>query len=342
MLIREVQEEEKEAYDQVVNHPLQSWEWGDFRLKTGLKVIRLAVFDEKKMVAGYQLTIHPVPYTSHTIGYLPKGPLPDQAMVDSLKKIAKAENCLFIKLEPNIASHPQTHRFLLDNGCRMGKPLFTKYSFQLDLSASEEIIFSQMSPKTRYNVRLGQKNGVTVQEDNSPEAFEAYLKLTHETSRRQGFYAHNEQYHRLMWQTLQPSGLAHLLVAKHQIPNTKYPKILVAWILFLFKDTLYYPYGASSGEHRELMASNLMMWEAIRFGKNHQAKMFDLWGALGPNPNPKDPWYGFHRFKEGYGPKLAEFIGTYDLVINPYLYSLYNLADKLRWIFLKIKSYLPL
>ena len=88
------------------------------------------------------------------------------------------------------------------------------------------------------------------------------------------------------------------------------------------------------------MASNLMMWEAIRFGKKNGAKMFDMWGALGPNPNPKDPWYGFHRFKEGYGAKLTESIGTYDLVINPYLYPLYNLADRLRWVFLKLKSYL--
>lgn len=346
MLIREVQEQEKEAYNQVVSHPLQSWEWGEFRLKTGLKVVRLGVFDGKKIIGSYQLTIHPIPYTPYTIGYLPKGPLPDQAMLDSLKKIAKSENCLFLKLEPNIAPHPQIHQFLLKNGCRLGKPLFTQYSFILDLTPSEETIFSKMSPKTRYNIRLAQKNGVSIQEDNSPEAFKDYLKLSAETTHRQGFYAHDEKYHRLMWETLQPSGIARLLTATYQ------KKVLVTWILFLFPqkkttegslfhDTLYYPYGASSREHRELMASNLMMWEAIKWGKAHGAKTFDLWGALGPNPNPKDPWYGFHRFKEGYGAKLTEFIGTYDLVINPHLYPLYNWVDKLRWIFLKLKNYLP-
>lgn len=353
MLIREVQEEEKEAYNQVVDHPLQSWEWGEFRLKTGLRVIRLGVFDEKKIMSGYQLTLHPVPKTPYTIGYLPKGPLPDQAMLDSLKKIARSENCLFIKLEPNIGFHPQTHEFLLKNGCRLGKPLFTKYSFQLDLSPSEETIFSQMLPKTRYNVRLAQKNGVTVTENNSPEAFEEYLRLSKETTDRQHFYAHDEQYHRLMWQTLQPSGIARLLTAsissRHselactepaECGSESVQKVLVAWILFLFHDTLYYPYGASSSQQRELMASNLMMWEAIRFGKNQKAKMFDLWGALGPSPNSKDPWYGFHRFKEGYSPKLVEFLGSYDLVVKPQLYFLYNLIDKLRWIFLKLKSYL--
>lgn len=115
-------------------------------------------------------------------------------------------------------------------------------------------------------------------------------------------------------------------------------KILTAWVLFVFKDTLYYPYGASSSENREVMASNLIMWEAILFGKKLGLKKFDMWGALGPGPDPKDPWFGFHNFKEKYGPGHVEFIGSYDLVINPLLYQGYKLADKLRWFYLKLAS----
>jgi lipid II:glycine glycyltransferase (peptidoglycan interpeptide bridge formation enzyme) len=122
---------------------------------------------------------------------------------------------------------------------------------------------------------------------------------------------------------------AHLLTAGYQ------GKTLATWILFVYKDTLYYPYGASSNEHRETMASNLMMWETIKFGKKLGLKKFDMWGALGPNPDPKDSWFGFHRFKLGYGGELVEFIGSYDLVINPILYQAYKITDKLRWIFLK-------
>lgn len=340
MLIREVQEEEKEEYNKIVAHPLQSWEWGEFRLKTGLKVVRLGVYDGQKLISGYQLTIHSIPHTPYSIGYLPKGPTPNIEMLESLKKIAKQYNCLFVKLEPNITPNPQIHEFLLANNCRLGRPLFTKYTFTLDLTKSEEELSKQMKEKTRYNTRLAQRQGVTVTEDNSPKAFENYLKLSKETTTRQKFYAHDEKYHRLMWETLQPAGLAHLLAAKYRPANalnTNY-QILTTWVLFLFNNVLYYPYGASSSQNREIMASNLMMWEAIRWGKTHGAKLFDLWGALGPNPDPKDPWYGFHRFKEGYGATLTESIGTYDLVLNPTLYSLYNVIDKIRWIFLKIKG----
>jgi lipid II:glycine glycyltransferase (peptidoglycan interpeptide bridge formation enzyme) len=79
------------------------------------------------------------------------------------------------------------------------------------------------------------------------------------------------------------------------------------------------------------------MWDSIRFGKKLGLKKFDMWGALGPAPDPKDPWYGFHSFKEKYGPEHVEFIGSYDLVINPLLYQGYKLADRLRWFYLKLK-----
>ena len=61
--------------------------------------------------------------------------------------------------------------------------------------------------------------------------------------------------------------------------------------------------------------------------KNSGLKKFDMWGALGPNPDTKDPWYGFHRFKEGYGRKLIEFIGSYDFVINKKIYLVLQINE---------------
>ena len=86
------------------------------------------------------------------------------------------------------------------------------------------------------------------------------------------------------------------------------------------------------------MASNLIMWDVIRWGKSHNLKTFDMWGALGENPDTKDPWYGFHSFKQKYGPAHIGFVGSYDLIIKPLLYQGYKFADKLRWLLLKFKS----
>lgn len=364
MEIREITEKDKIEFNKVVTHPLQSFEWGEFRRATGIKVIRRGFYDKQKLVKGFSLTIHKIPHTPFTIGYLPKGDLPDDDILHELIKIGKTEKCIFIQLEPNII---QNSEFRIQNLIQNSKfniqkaahPLFTKYTFVLDITKSEEDLLKNMHSKARYNIKVAKKHEVQVTEDNSEKAFAQYLKLMKETTARQKFYAHTENYHRVLWKTLKchPEFISgssnnkmlkqvqhdkskmindklttHLLTAKYQ------NKILTAWMLFVFKDTLYYPYGASSSENREVMSSSLMMWEAIGFGKKLGLKTFDMWGALGYDPDPKDPWFGFHNFKQKYGPDHIEFIGSYDLIINQGLYKIYKLADKLRWIYLKIKK----
>ncbi len=77
------------------------------------------------------------------------------------------------------------------------------------------------------------------------------------------------------------------------------------------------------------MANNLVAWEAIKLGKKLKLKKFDMWGALGPNANPNDPWQGFHRFKKGYGGQLVEYMGTFDLIFNWPIYLIFTFIDKL-------------
>ncbi|PJE66506.1 peptidoglycan bridge formation protein FemAB, partial [Candidatus Shapirobacteria bacterium CG10_big_fil_rev_8_21_14_0_10_36_6] len=101
-------------------------------------------------------------------------------------------------------------------------------------------------------------------------------------------------------------------------------------MVFKLKDRFFYPYGASLDLHREVMAPTLLMWEAILYGKSLGKRSFDMWGSLGPDANASQQGFGFHRFKQGYGGNLVQFVGTYDLVINSNLYKLYKLVDKYR------------
>src|SRR3989344_8357024 len=182
-------------FNKNVTYPLQAFEWGEFRKKTGIKVIR---------GKDFQLTIHKIPHTSWTIGYLPKGNLPDKKLIEELKKIGKDNNCIFIQLEPNILSSIVNRKSSIINLSLVpaAHPLFTKYTFILDLTKSEDELLKGMHQKTRYNIKVAQKHGVKIVEDNSDKAFETYIKLTNETTKRQKFYAHTQRYHELMWQTL--------------------------------------------------------------------------------------------------------------------------------------------
>lgn len=330
MLVREVLEKEKSSFNQTVSHVIQSWEWGEFRKKSGLELVRLGHFEGNKLMMAYQMTFHQVPLFKNKIGYLPKGPLPDETMVKALFDVGRKRNAAFIKIEPLQQASGQANHKLLSLGLIPSKKsLFTKYNFLIDLTKSEEELLAAMHPKTRYNIGIAQKKGVEVYESTKQEDFAIYLKLYFETTKRQKYFGHTPTYHRRLWEILMPAKMARVLIAKYQ------GKLLVAWMLFNFGDTLYYPYGGSSTENREVMASNLVAWEAIRLGKNMGLRVFDMWGALGLDAKESDPWYGFHRFKAGYGPMHVEYVGTYDLVLKPSLYNILNVADKLRWIYLR-------
>lgn len=342
---------EKDQYKNLVDHPLQTYEWGEFRRKTGNQVARFSVYKNNKRVTDLQILIHNLPFSKYKVASLIKCPPLNEEVLINIKKFAKENRIIFIKIEPNVIVSIKNSKNNLsaDNSSLMykeskpfidllkrfggvrGKTLFTPSTYIIDLSDSEDDLLKNFNSKTRYNIRYSLRKGVKVKEENSKQAFEKYLKLMRQTVKRQRFYAHSEKYHRLMWEYLhelpkarKKSPIARLFVAKYK------NKIITTWILFVWKDTLYYPYGASSNIHKNVMANNLMMWEAIRFGKRNDLKYFDLWGI--------EEGKGFTRFKKGYSPLVANFVGTWDLKIYNNLYLVYKLLNYLRWKILKIKA----
>ncbi|MFZ3301423.1 MAG: peptidoglycan bridge formation glycyltransferase FemA/FemB family protein [Microgenomates group bacterium] len=295
-------------------HPLQTKEWGEFR-KEWENIVEFSK-------AGL-IIFSKIPHTKFTIGTLIRGDEPTEKDIVEIKRIGKERNSIFIKLEPNVLKTEKITKNLKSWGLIEGKTLFTPTSFWIDLTPSEEDIMKSFSSKTRYNIRLAQKHGVKIEINNSDEAFKKYLELTDETNKRQGFYSHTHKYHRLMWKYLKDK-IANILVAKYK------NEIISTWVLFNNDKFLYYPYGASTDKFKEVMANNLMMWEAIRFGKSKNLKTFDLWG--------REEGKGFTKFKEGYNPKVVEFIGSWDLIINKPIYYFYRFAEKIRWFILRLRK----
>ncbi len=341
MITRILYNEEKEQYNSVATHPLQTWEWGDFQISQGHKVYRLGVFDEKKIVKAYSVSFHKLPKVNLSVGTILRGPDIDSDMIENITKIAKDENAIFVKFEPDVFSKIYNQNGLetdfkknydFPNLIVSPKVAFYPYSYIVDLTKSEDQILESMHPKTRYNIKLSNRHNVQIVEDTSERGFEIYLNLLFDTTKRQGFYLHTESYHRYLWKIMKPTGIPHIVMAKYN------NQVLAAFMLFVYKDRLFYPYGASLDTNREVMAPTLLMWESIKLGKSLGCQSFDMWGNLGPDAKESEPGYGFHRFKQGFGGKLAQFVGTYDLVIDQPKYQIYNLVDKYRWKFLRLKA----
>ncbi len=334
MSIKEIGDKEKDSINRLAPHPLQSYEWGEFRREWGNEITRLGNYEGKTLKNVFTIVSSPLPKSYFKIATLIKSAIPNKEELNELRAEAKKRNFVVVKIEPcepvdkkNKAALAQ--RFRNAKGIP-GKTLFTPTTFWLDLRPGETELLTSFHKKTRYNIRLAQKKGVEIVEDNSNEAFECYLALTRETVKRQGFYAHSETYHRLMWQHLHTNFVNNKKKPVARLLTARFRKqIITTWILFQWKDMLYYPYGASTYEHKNVMANNLMLWEAIRLGKKEKLKIFDLWG--------REPGKGFTDFKQGYNPKVVEFLGTWDLVTSP-LYLPWRVAEQARWLYLRGKS----
>lgn len=279
-------------------HPLQSKEWGEFRAENGNLVSR---------VDDFQIVWSKIPHTSFYFGYCGKCQIPSDKDVTNIKNEAKKIGGIGIRFEPNALEGNMPKGFV------RGRRFFTPQTFCLDLTQTEEELLKNMHQKGRYNIRVAQKHNVVIKESKDIDIF---ITLSNQTQKRQGFYAHDEKYFRNMWKHLREK-IAHLFVAEYE------GQILAAWIVFKYGDTIYYPYGASSDKHRNVMATSLMLWETALWGKKNGCKIYDLWGV--------EEGKGFTKFKEQFGPTLVTFVGTYDLIINPLFYWLFRLMENLRW-----------
>jgi len=313
----------KEEWNEKALHPMQAWEWGEARTKMNIKVIRVGEFKEDRLVDVYQMTVHDIPKLPFKIGYVPRSSNPSTDLLSFLRDYGKRNNLIYIKFEPNIKYGSTVNPRLVASQA----PLFPQWTQTVDLTPDETTLLKNMKPKTRYNIKLAQKKGVTVKEMTTAEGFEIFIKLYFDTCKRQHYAGHNYEYHKTLFTELK-NNISHILIAYYN----KTP--IAAYHLFMFNDVLYYPYGGSSDRYREVMGANLLMWEAMRFGKNNSCKLFDLWGSLPPQYDTNNIWSGFTRFKEGFGTQFMQTMGSYDLVINSLFYKPLILAQKVREKFL--------
>lgn len=326
MVIREISSAEKGAFNNSAAHITQSFQWGESRLKTGVREIsRLGVFDGKKMIRGYQIFFHTVPLLANLIAYLPRTVMPPKEDWEAITKACREKGAAYLKLEPTADSEYQIP------GVRPGDAILPRHSLVVDLTPTEEEILTRMHEKTRYNIKLAQKAGVIVEEKDDPQSLENFIELYGATQKRQGFFAKNGDYIRTLWEVLRPAKMVYLLGAYVE------REMVAAGVFFNFGGTFYFPYGGWSAEHREKMPNNLLHFEAMKLAKKLGAKKYDFWSSYKNTADPTDPWYGTYVFKKGFGGEEQHFPGAYDMVFNQPGYLLTKIADQIRWPIYRIK-----
>lgn len=322
-------------------HVLQTWEWGDFKqATTGWTPHRIAYMNKGAVVAMAQvLTRQGGPFK---VMYVPKGPALDYtdqslrvAVNKSLQHHAQDKGAIFIKIDPDVVCGmgvpgevdaqeiPLGHQVIQELASFQWNFSQDQIQFRnsviVDLRADEDQLLAAMKQKTRYNIRLAQKRGVTARFGGLDDLQMLYA-LYAETARRDEFVIRPFEYYRQAWGDFIKAGLAQPIIADYK------GRPIAHVIIFGFGKRAWYFYGASSSDddERRNMPTYLLQWEAIRWARAQKMQVYDFWGAPDDFYDETDPLAGVFRFKEGFGGTTVRRIGAWDYAANPRLYKLYT------------------
>jgi len=309
----EVGDERSGEWNSLVEHPLQSFAWSKFREKRQ-KVTRLARVENGTMVRVWLIIWTKIPGIDKYFGYIPMGDVCDQKDLKELARVGKTNKAIGIRMEPNVTIGNK--KIFEDLKLFKGKNLFKQKTYIWDLKLSEEELLAKMHQKGRYNIKVADKHGVTVEENN--QGLDEYIRLLFEgTVKRQKVGMHDKEYQTAMFDTLSKLGVAKMFAASYK------GEILSIVIVYLWKKKIYYAYGANSLAHKEVMAATKLIWEVTRWAKKAGYEYFDLWGT--------EEGKGFGRFKEQFGAELVTLVGSHDLAVNLFEYMLFRIIEEIRW-----------
>lgn len=298
---------------------LHSWSWGELQKKESFAIERLGVFEEETLVAVALFVQTPLPLFGFYF-YTPRGPIvvDPSRMIDvlcALHCFAKEKDALFLRIEPatlNESSVKDTFSI------KQTHPIQAKDTLLFDLRTDPETWLSSMHTKTRYNIRLAQKKSLDLSLCATPT--EGVWDLFKETAQRGEFRLHTISHYRALLACVDDAHLA----------TASYKGELVCAVLYIdFGHTRTYVHGASSHTHRNLMAPYLLHYELLKDAKAHGLQFYDWWGVASTK-NPAHPWAGFSRFKWGFGGSSLSLPGTFDLLVRPVRYRLYQTLRRLR------------
>ncbi len=307
-------------------HLLQTTAWGQLKSDFGWYARRVIAEN-----TGAQILFRRLPL-GLTWAYLPKGPVGTQwdRIWPQVDAVCRQNRAIFLKVEPDIWEN-ESDSFLswlpVNQFQRSPHDIQPPRTILVDISLPEDEILAGMKQKTRYNIRLAARKGVKTAFSDDVDRFYQLMQVTGE---RETFGVHSAAYYRRAFELFAPQDQCRLISAEFD------GKWLAALMIFALGDTAWYFYGASSNEHRNLMAPYAAQWAAIRWAKSKGCTRYDLWGVPDADGDELEAHFmarheglwGVYRFKRGFGGQVIRMKGTWDRVYNPILYSLYRLWMK--------------
>ncbi len=325
------------------SHLFQSDEWARVKEKWEHEVI---VARKNGHITGtMSILLKKMPIVNSYIMYAPRGFVcnpQDKETLEQLtieaKKIAKKYKAFIFRLDPDIPNKDENFKTLMkslgyklkDNIKTIDDVIQPKFVYRLNIKGkTEEEIFKSFKEKTRYNIRLSLKRNVKIREGKK-EDIPTFYNILKETSQRDNFFIRDIKYFERIYDTMYPK-FAKILIAEYE------GKPIAVAMPIYYGNKVWYLYGGSSNEHRNLMSTYLLQWEMIKWALEKGCDIYDFGGVSGYN-DKKSSMYGVYHFKSGFNGEVVEFVDELYIIFNPFINTIWNIISSFHTKVLNIKN----
>lgn len=301
---------------------LQSFEWGNFQEQFSVKVWRIEAREDNEKILAAHIIREKVSGFTHL--YIPYGPVFNRnspvkekqeafnLLLKNIRQLAQKEKAWFLRIEP-IAALPEASDFHFRHSIKRNQPQRT---LVLDLEKSEEELLASLKTKTRYNIRLAKKKGVTIRilDDYAP----VFYQLLKKTGQRQRFSSFPKEHYEKFFYVKSRDFQVKMFLAEYQ------GKVIVARIVVFFGNKAISLHTGSDYQQRAVKGFELLHWQAILYAKERGYKLYDFWGI----DEKKFP--GVTSFKRGFQGREIEYPLAVDVVFNNTGYQVYKVIRAMK------------
>jgi hypothetical protein len=128
--------------------------------------------------------------------------------------------------------------------------------------------------KIKRAVNKALANGVRTRIADTEADLRAWYVIYLETMRRNFVAARSYRFFLALWKLMHPKGMMRLLLAEHDTGSG--PRIIAGYVIFCFRHTVTYAFGASRASDFALRPNDMILWEAIQKASLEGYRFVDL------------------------------------------------------------------
>jgi lipid II:glycine glycyltransferase (peptidoglycan interpeptide bridge formation enzyme) len=312
MEIRDFEQDEWNGIISTLDAPslMQTWEFGEAKVRTGPWKVSRAVFRKDGNILGAaQAMIRAIPFLNRGLVWINRAPLqnninPAQSdayldMLRELKKYWVDKKKMYLRIAPPLIASDENYAIFKEAGYLRITETDGWVSEIVDLSLSFDDLHKSLQQKWRNCLNKAERLKVSCEVGTSAALVDELLDDYKSLLDNKGFNTNLTQEHMRTMQNLLPD-LRKMLVFAGRQDGEKLGSICIA----SYGNTCMYLIGATNNAGRKVNANHYLIWNALCEMKKRGYRWFDVGGA-----HPDNTPQGILHFKRGLGGRSYQLLG---------------------------------